>query len=321
MYRFEKQYLIKIVQHLLPITPAGEGVLAWPRGKPPSECHTYNILEALLGTLNQLAQSHTLFAMGSTFGHSEERLSEMINSFTYFLIEDTTEFSAKLQNLEAWASLSAETADAFQRVGFPYENCFLLIDGKIFRTAKANDLLIEHASFSYHSKCNGQNFQLVVGAHGVVLGFWGPDGGRTPDANQYRDYGIEEQIEAADAAAQRLFPNRNYQLSGFHCFGDGAYPRSMHMQKGLISPSTRAEREFNHSCNTTRVAVEQTFHCIVSLFPYVDTARKMKIMKQCVGHKVRCAVIFHNWHTCMYGNQVGAYFNVMPPTFEQYCGI
>ena len=59
MYRFEKQYLIKIVQHLLPMTAAGEGVLSWPRGKPPSECHTYNILEALLGTPNQLAQSHT----------------------------------------------------------------------------------------------------------------------------------------------------------------------------------------------------------------------------------------------------------------------
>ena len=23
----------------------------------------------------------------------------------------------------------------------------------------------------------------------------------------------------------------------------------------------------------------------------------------------------------MYGNQVGAYFNVMPPTFEQYCSV
>ena len=105
--------------------------------------HTYNILEALLATLNQLAQAPTLFAIGPTFGYYEECMSECINYFTYFLIKDTTELG-KLEDLSQWAGLFAESADAFSAKGMPFTNTALLIDGKLFKTGSSVNTEVEH---------------------------------------------------------------------------------------------------------------------------------------------------------------------------------
>ena len=93
------------------------------------------------------------------------------------------------------------------------------------------------------------------------------------------------------------------------------------MLKGIIGPANAMEKEFNHACNKVRVAVEHIFNVLVSNFPYVDTARKMKIMLQPVALKDKCAVIFHNWHTCIYGNQISEYFGVCPPSLAQYLAL
>ena len=282
--------------------------------------HTYNILEALLATLNQLAQAPTLFAMGPAFGFYEECMSECINYFTYFLIKDTTELG-KLEDLSQWAGLFAESTDAFSAKGMPFTNTALLIDGKLFKTGSSVDTEVEHGSFSYHHSANGTNFQMLGGAHGCIFGCFGAAGGRTPDANMYHTYDIAGQLEAADQRARQLFPLRDYSVNGFICFGDGAYPRGPNMLKGIIGPANAMEKEFNHACNKVRVAVEQIFHVLVSNFPYVDTARKMKIMLQPVALKVKCAVVFHNWHTCIYGNQISEYFGVCPPSLAQYLAL
>jgi hypothetical protein len=137
----------------------------------------------------------------------------------------------------------------------------------------------------------------------------------------YTKYDIAGQLEAADQRARQLFPLRDYSVNGFICFGDGAYPRGPNMLKGIIGPANAMEKEFNHACNKVRVAVEQIFHVLVSNFPYVDTARKMKIMLQPVALKVKCAVVFHNWHTCIYGNQISEYFGVCPPSLAQYLAL
>jgi hypothetical protein len=103
--------------------------------------------------------------------------------------------------------------------------------------------------------------------------------------------------------------------------GDLAYPLSVHMQRGVIDAQSPAELNYNKDFNTVRVAVEHDFHCLVSLFPYVDTYRKMKVLQNACRLRYSAAVIMHNWHVCCYGNQVGAYFGVLPPTLQQYFGV
>ena len=64
LYRFEKQHLKEIVSYLLPFVPKQDGYLRWPHhtSESKSSPHRYNLLESLLGSLNQMGQLETLFS-------------------------------------------------------------------------------------------------------------------------------------------------------------------------------------------------------------------------------------------------------------------
>lgn len=63
------------------------------------------------------------------------------------------------------------------------------------------------------------------------------------------------------------------------------------------------------------------FHSLCSLFPFVDTARKMKIQLSNVTGKLKLAAVMHNWHVCAYGNQLSYYFAVTPPSLDEYFAV
>lgn len=77
--------------------------------------------------------------------------------------------------------------------------------------------------------------QQMSGAHGLILLFIGPDGGRRNDARMYHEHHIRDQITRAAALAEQLHPSHR-GVQPYIVFADGAYPVFLHLFKGHINP-------------------------------------------------------------------------------------
>ena len=102
-------------------------------------------------------------------------------------------------------------------------------------------------------------------------------------------------------------------------YGDPAYPLTLHLQSPfrdvVLTPEMRA---FNKSMSSTRVSVEWNFGEVVESFRFLDFKKNLKILLSSVGKMYIVCVILQNAITCLYGNQVSEYFDLDPPTVQEY---
>ncbi len=143
-------------------------------------------------------------------------------------------------------------------------------------------------------------------------------GGRN-DGQHYAYFQIYNQLAALSAATNALLGTA-FQ---WYTFTDGAFPASFHLRKGFINPAPGGNlAAFNHAANAGgRVTVEHGFHCQIAQFPFADTYRKMKVSQQNYRDIYAGVAMFHNIHCSVYGNQVGAYCEVRPPTLEKLFAV
>lgn len=78
---------------------------------------------------------------------------------------------------------------------------------------------------------------------------------------------------------------------------------------------------FNRAMSSVRQAVEWGFGKVIIEFAFLDFRKNQKLLLQHVGQMYKVGVILTNCHTCLYGSQTGTYFNIVPPTLEQYLNI
>lgn len=96
-------------------------------------------------------------------------------------------------------------------------------------------------------------------------------------------------------------------------YGDLAYPIRVQLQLPYRGARlSNDEQFFNASMSTVRTAVELGFGDITSYFAFLDFKRNLKI-----GLSPVCALL-RNAITCLYGFSTGSYFDVQPPTLEEY---
>ena len=102
-------------------------------------------------------------------------------------------------------------------------------------------------------------------------------------------------------------------------YGDPAYPLRVHLQgpfKGaIITPQMQA---FNSAISTVRISVEWLFGDITNYFKFVDFKKNLKICLSSVGKMYIVCAILHNALTCLYGNQTSSYFDLNPPSLQEY---
>ena len=67
-----------------------------------------------------------------------------------------------------------------------------------------------------------------------------------------------------------------------------------------------------------RVSVEWGFGKIMNNFQYLNHEENLRVLHQAVGLYYPVANILVNCHTCLYGSQTGAYFDLEPPALEDY---
>jgi hypothetical protein len=78
---------------------------------------------------------------------------------------------------------------------------------------------------------------------------------------------------------------------------------------------------FNKSMSAVRICVEWGFEKVVSNFAFVDFKKSQKVLLQPIGRMYTVAVLLANCHTCLYGSQTGAFFNLHPPSLYEYFDI
>ena len=63
-------------------------------------------------------------------------------------------------------------------------------------------------TFARHKGGNGLNCQAICIANGLIIGFYGPAGGRRQDPFMFAEWGILGQLQEHAAAAAVLFPHK-----------------------------------------------------------------------------------------------------------------
>jgi hypothetical protein len=100
---------------------------------------------------------------------------------------------------------------------------------------------------------------------------------------------------------------------------DPAYPLRIHLQapyrQGRL---TQQMVDYNKAMSAVRESVEWRFGDIINSFKFLDYKKNLKIGLSSVGKMYLVCALLRNAITCLYGNQTSEFFNLEPPTLEEY---
>lgn len=145
----------------------------------------------------------------------------------------------------------------------------------------------------------------------MIANLFGPIEGRRHDAFMLGVSGLLPQLERITK------PNGEpYVL-----YGDPAYGMSAH----VISPFkgahlTQLQKQFNRQMSDVRVSVEWGFGKIIQYFSYLDFRKNLKVLLQPVAKYYTVGTLLTSCHTCLYGSTTSSFFDLEPPTLEEYLG-
>ena len=75
---------------------------------------------------------------------------------------------------------------------------------------------------------------------------------------------------------------------------------------------------FNKAMRSVRFSVEWLFGDIVEYFKFVDLKKPLKIALSSVGKMYIVSALLRNALTCLHGNTTNNFFELDPPTLEEY---
>jgi len=203
-----------------------------------------------------------------------------------------------------------EYVAAFHQHGIPLElHLAFVLDAKKEQTCKP--VRNERAMFTVYKKAHGPKYQTLEAPDGMIYHCSMAADGRRSDPGVLRDSNLLEYWRSI------------YPLYLFRMVADTAYPNN-----DVISAMYRRPRNerlqylnqlFNQILSPERVTVEWGYEKIVDLWAFVDYKKCQKLLKSNVEAIWHLAVWLTNLHNCVNGgNQISEYFEVKPPTLEEY---
>ena len=134
--------------------------------------------------------------------------------------------------------------------------------------------------------------------------------GRKHDAGMLADSGLLRDLE-----------NHAFSPTGnpMALYGDPAYPLRVHLVMPYRAAGiTPQMEEFNKAMSSVRISVEWLFRDIINYFKFVDFKKTQKISLSAVGKMYIVCRILRNAMTSLYGNFTSDFFDVDPPTLQDY---
>ena len=102
-------------------------------------------------------------------------------------------------------------------------------------------------------------------------------------------------------------------------YGDPAYPLRLQLQVPFRQRQLTPEMvAYNKSMSSVRVSVKWIFGDIVNYFKFMDFKKNLKVGLSQVGKMYIVAAVLRNALTCLYGNETSQFFEVDPPTLQEY---
>ena len=267
--------------------------------------------EALCICLRRFAHPCRYADFVPRFGRPVSQLCMVTNIMINFIYD---EFAALLQNLDqAWHSPQSLQvyANAVHAKGAALNNCWGFVDGTVRPICRPK----EHQRMLYngHKRVHSLKFQSVVTPNGLIANLFGPVEGRRHDSAMLMMSGLLHQLEL-----QSFSPAGQAMC----IYGDPAYPHGIHLQRPYAQRAgfVPDQQAFNQSMSQVRVSVEWVFGDVLNYFKFVDFKKSQKIGLSAVGKIYVVCTLLQNALTCLYGNNTSKFFNVQPPTVEEYFG-
>ncbi|KAK1860396.1 hypothetical protein I4F81_002985 [Pyropia yezoensis] len=170
---------------------------------------------------------------------------------------------------------------------------------------------LQRLCYSGHKRRHAIKFQSVLTPDGLILHLYGPVEGRRHDMTLYHESGLD-----ATLASALLIEGQRYYV-----YGDTAYfirPWLQAAFQGILTPQQEA---FNASMKVPRTAVEWGFKDVKQVCSSLDFSRKLKIREAPVAQLYKIGVFIWNLRCCAYGGATASFFDVSPPTWEEYLGL
>lgn len=102
-------------------------------------------------------------------------------------------------------------------------------------------------------------------------------------------------------------------------YGDPAYPLRIHLQapfrNRVLTPQMQA---YNLAMSEVRSSVEWLFGDVINYFKFLDFKKNLKIGLSSVGKMYVVCALLRNALTCLYGNQTSDFFELDPPSLQDY---
>jgi nuclease HARBI1 len=265
-------------------------------------------IEAMCIFLNRLAYPSRLEGMERIFGRQFTVLSRAVKTvmdIIYYRFKHLVSLSTSYVTpsvLESWMA-------AIRRKGAPLEFCFGFVDGTVRPICRPSRY--QKQAYNGHKRVHALKFQSVSAPDGIIIDLTGPWEGRRHDCGMLRESELLQRLEHISGT-----------IGNAYIYGDPAYPISPLLQVPYKESSlSEEESEFNNRMSKVRVSVEWCFGKVISLFPFVDFKKNLKIYLQPVGKLYFVAVLLTNMHTCAYGSLTSTFFTVTPPTLTTYLNI
>ena len=102
-------------------------------------------------------------------------------------------------------------------------------------------------------------------------------------------------------------------------YGNPAYPMQIHSQAPYKEGNlTRDQNIYNKAMKEVRVAAEWLFGEIKTYFNFADFKTQLKVGLSSVGKIYLVCGLLQSARTCLYGNKVSEYFEMVLMTLEEY---
>ena len=199
-------------------------------------------------------------------------------------------------------------ARAIHNKGAPLINCFGFVDGTVCPISRPKD--DQRTVYNGHKRVHALKFQSIVTPNGLIANLFGPVEGRRHDSGMLADSNVMPEL-------QRICHRPNDHP--FCIYGDLAYPIRPQLQtpfRGLNL--TNEQKAYNTSMSKVRVEVEWVFGDISKFFSFLDFKRNLKIGLSPVGKMYIVCSLLTNSRTCLYGSMSSSYFDLAPPTIQEY---
>lgn len=306
---FSEEYCIEQFRFTLPEVRTLAAALGLPAQMVAENNLRWTRVEGLCILLRRLAYPNRLCDLVSIFQRGVSDLSRISNGVCLFIYNRWGHLLRDFTNA-AWFTPERVQlyADAISRK-CPLPNCFGFIDGTVRPMCRPSEG--QRGFYNGKDRVHCLKFQSIVTPDGLVAHLHGPVEGRRHDAGILRESGLLHQL------ANNL-PQPPHGIT-YRVYGDAAYP----LRPQLIAPfkgdNLPAEHHaFNREMSSVRMSVEWGFQKVVSQFAFLNFAANLKVLLQPIGAYYVTGTILTNCHTCLKRSETSHYFNVQPPTVDEY---